>query len=122
MATKAKAQDYTGRLREQMAQQSAEEQQKAAETVALATAEATRKAETEVVDATVPGRASTVVVEEIKSTGATGKTVTIRVSEPIESMTLGAGNYYSFQPGTKYEVTQDVADHLDAKGYLAARY
>lgn len=122
MATKAKASDYTGRLRETAANATAEAQQKATQEAATAAAEASIKAATEVVDATEPNKAFSVVVEEIKTTGATGKTVTIRVSENIESMTLGAGNYYSFTTGQKYEVTTDVADHLEAKGYLAARF
>lgn len=121
MATKAKATDFTGRQREALSKQYAEEQAKRANEMALATAEAEYKAEHEVVDATKPNRMETVVVDEIKKTGATGKTVVIRVAEDIDAMTLGAGNYYSFKAGQKYEVTPQVADHLEAKGYLAAR-
>lgn len=121
MATKAKATDFTGRQREAAAKLHAEEQSKRAEEMSLATAEAVRKEETEVVDATTPNRLTTVVVDEVKKTGATGSTVTIRVSEDVESMTLGAGKNYTFRVGTKYEVTKHVADHLEAKGYLAMR-
>jgi hypothetical protein len=120
VATQKKATDFTGRQRDVLAAQALEEQQKAANQMALATAEANIKAETEVIDATKPNKIETVVVEDIKSTGADA-TVVIRVAENIESMTLGAGNYYSFQAGNKYTVTPDVADHLEAKGYLAAR-
>jgi hypothetical protein len=122
VATKAKASDFTGRQRDAAAALAAEEQNKAAQAQAAASAEAAYKAENEVVDATKPNAAFAVVVDEIKSAAPKGeKTVTIRVAEDIESMTLGAGNYYSFKTGQKYDVTQDVADHLEAKGYLAAR-
>lgn len=122
MATQKKATDFTGRQREELAKQAQEQQQERANEIALATAEAEFKSEHEVLDATKPNQIKTVVVEEVKSTGATGKTVTIRVAEDIESMTIGAGNYYSFKAGQKYEVTPAVAAHLEAKGYLSTRF
>ena len=121
MATQKKPTDFTGRQREQLAQDAIEKQQEAANNMALATAEAAFKSEHEVLDATKPSIIQTVVVDDIKKT-AENATVVIRVSDDIESMTLGAGNYYSFKAGQKYEVTPEVAAHLDAKGYLAARY
>ncbi|CAB4128483.1 hypothetical protein UFOVP225_34 [uncultured Caudovirales phage] len=122
MATQKKATDFTGRQREQLQAEAIEKQQEAANNMAMATAEAAFKAENEVLDATKPNVVETVVVEDIKTTGASGKTVVIRVAEDIESMTLGAGNYYSFKAGQKYEVTPEVAAHLEQKGYLATRY
>lgn len=121
MATQKKATDFTGRQREELAKAALEQQQEAANTMAMATAEAAFKVENEVLDATQPNRIETIVVDEVKSTGASGKTVVIRVAEDIDTMTLGAGNYYSFRAGQKYEVTPEVAAHLEAKGYLAAR-
>lgn len=121
MATKAKATDFTGRQREALAKQHAEDIAQRANEMSLATAEAAYKAEHEVLDATKPNRMETVVVEEVTKVNASGKTVVIRVAEDIDAMTLGAGNYYSFKAGQKYEVTKAVADHLEAKGYLAAR-
>ena len=121
MATQKKATDFTGRQREELAKAALEQQQEAANNMAMATAEAAFKVENEVLDATQPNRIETVVVDDVKSTGASGKTVVIRVAEDIDSMTLGAGNYYTFKAGQKYEVTPEVAAHLEAKGYLAAR-
>lgn len=121
MATQKKATDFTGRQRDQLAQEALEKQQDAANQMAMATAEAAFKAEHEVLDATKPNRIETVVVDDIKKTGASGAAVVIRVAEDIESMTFGAGNYFSFKAGQKYEVTPEVANHLEAKGYLAAR-
>lgn len=122
MATKAKATDFTGRQRETLQKQYVEEQANRANEMSLATAEAAYKAEHEVLDGTKPNRAETIVVEDIKKTTAEKDTVVIRVSEDIDSMTLGAGKFYSFKAGQKYEVTNAVANHLEAKGYLAARF
>lgn len=118
MATKAKPGDVTGRKREEMAAQHAEEVQARAAEMSLATAEAAVKLETEVIDSTTP-RQSVVVVEEVNKTTDQKDTVVIRVVENIDSMTFGAGNHYSFKAGQKYEVTRAVANHLASKGYLA---
>lgn len=122
MATQKKPADFTGRQRDALAQQALEEQQNRANELAMATAEAAIKVETEVIDATEPNRAQPIVVDEVISTNAKGKTVTIRVSDTIDAMTFGAGNYYSFKAGQKYEVTEDLAQHLEEKGYVSARY
>lgn len=122
MATKAKATDYTGRQREALQKQYVEEQANRANEMSLATAEAAYKAEHEVLDGTKPNRMETIVVEDVKKTTAEKETVVIRVSEDIDSMTLGAGKFYSFKAGQKYEVTKAVANHLELKGYLAARF
>lgn len=121
MATQKKPSDFTGRQRDQLAQEALEKQQDAANNMAMATAQANIKLETEVIDATKPNVVPTVVVEDVKRTAANA-TVTIRVADTIESMTFGAGNYYSFVAGQKYEVTPEMATHLEQKGYLATRY
>lgn len=115
----AKVNDFTGRQKEALQKQYAEEQAKRAEEMSLATAEAKIKLETEVVDATEPSRA-TVIVEDIKNVAKEDDdTVIIRVVQDVESMTLGVGNTYSFKAGQKYKVTKAVANHLKEKGYLA---
>lgn len=115
---KAKPGDVTGKLREQLAEEHVEEIQSRAEEMSLATAQANKKLETEVIDATKP-HAKVVIVDEAKPVGKQDDTVEIRVVENIESMTFGAGNHYSFRAGQKYKVTRAVANHLAAKGYLA---
>ena len=115
---KAKPGDVTGRKREQLAAENAEALQARAEEMSLATAEKAVKLETEVIDATKP-HATVVVVDEATKVGRQEDTVTIRVVENIDSMTFGAGNHYTFIAGQKYEVTRAVAQHLEAKGYLA---
>jgi len=119
LATKKSPTDVTGRAREALASQFAEQQAESAAKMSMATAEAAIKLETEVIDATKPDR-QTVIVEPVTKLGKQEDTVIIRVVENIESMTLGAGNTYSFRPGQKYEVTRSVAQHLQEKGYLAA--
>lgn len=111
--------DVTGRKRDALVAEHIEEIQKRSEEMSLATAEAQIKLETEVLDATKPNQPA-VVVDEVKIVGSQeGETVEIRVLVDIESMTLGAGNYYSFKAGQKYKVTKAVAEHLQEKGYLA---
>jgi hypothetical protein len=118
MASKVKPGDVTGRVREAQAAEFAEEQQARAAEMSMASAEAQIKLETEVLDATQPNR-PTVIVDEVIKVGKQDDTVEIRVIENIESMTLGAGNHYSFKAGQKYKVTRSVAKHLEEKGYLA---
>jgi hypothetical protein len=119
MATsKAKPTDATGRQREAQQAAFAEEQAEAAQTLSMATAQKAIALETEVIDATVPNRA-TVIVDEPTIVASEGKTVTIRVVEDIEGMTFGAGNFFSFKAGQKYQVQQDLARHLEEKGYLS---
>ena len=122
MATKAKATDFTGRQRESLQKQYVEEQTNRANEMSLASAEKAYKEEYEVLDGTKPNRIETVVVDDVKKTTTEKETMIVRVSEDIDSMTLGAGNFYSFKAGQKYEVTKAVADHLEAKGYVAARF
>jgi hypothetical protein len=115
---KAKPTDATGVMREKLQEANAELQAEAAENMAMASAQAKIKLETEVIDATVPDR-QTVIVDETITVGKADDSVEIRVIENIENMTLGAGNTYNFKAGQKYKVTQQVAQHLKEKGYLA---
>lgn len=119
MATsKAKPTDTTGRQREKLQAENLEQQQEAAAQMAMATAQKAVALETEVIDATKPNR--TEVIVDKPTVVATGKdSVTIRVVEDIEHMTFGAGNYFSFKAGQKYQVTRELARHLEEKGYLA---
>jgi len=117
MATK-KPTDVTGRMREQQLEDNLEAMQERANEMSMASAVAAAKLETEVIDATKPDR-QTVIVDEVITIGKEDNSVEIRVIENIENMTLGAGNNYNFKAGQKYKVTQQVAQHLKEKGYLA---
>ena len=116
----AKPGDLTGRLKQEAAKAAAEEQAARANEVALATAEAQLKLETEVIDATTPNLVPSVVVDEVITVGPEKEeTVVIRLIEDIDSMTFGAGNMFSFKAGQKYEVRKELADHLTTLGYVA---
>jgi len=116
---KAKPTDATGVLREKLLADNAEALQDRASEMSMATAQAKVKLETEVIDATTPNKPTLIVDEPVTVGKVTEESVEIRVIEDIESMTLGAGNYYSFKAGQKYKVTKEVAYHLKEKGYLA---
>ena len=117
MATKNPA-DVTGRKRDELAAKHADEVQKRAAEMSLATAEAAEKLETEVIDATVPNR-PTIVVDKVTTVGKEDtENVEIRVIADIENMTFGAGNNYSFKAGQKYLVNKNLANHLLEKGYV----
>jgi hypothetical protein len=119
MATsKAKPTDATGRQREKLQHEFAEQQAEAASTMAMATAQKKIDNDSVVIDATSP-RQSEIIVDEPTVVDTDSDTVTIRVVESIDSMTFGAGNYYSFEAGKKYKVSRSLARHLEEKGYLA---
>jgi len=118
MATKAKPSDVTGRKREEMMAQNADQIQARANEISLATAQAIIDEENEIIDATSPA-STTVVVDQATKVGAESDTVVIRTVETIEAMTYGAGNLYTFIAGKKYEVSRKLANHLASKGYLA---
>lgn len=122
MATQKKPADFTGRQRDAQVAQQLEDQAARQNEAALAQVEAAVKAETEVIDATKPMRAQPVVLDIVNKSDDAKATITIRVSDNIESMTFGAGNYYSFKAGQKYEVNPDLAAHLEEKGYVSTRY
>jgi len=119
MASKVKPTDVTGRKREKQIAENAEAIQESANKMSMATAEAQIKLETEVIDATTPDRQTVIVDEPTIISSGKEDTVVIRVIDDIENMTLGVGNTYSFKAGQKYEVTRNVARHLEQNGYLA---
>lgn len=116
---KAKPTDATGVIREKLLAENVEAMEQRAAEMSMASAQAKAKLETEVIDATVPDRQTVIVDEPVTVGTVTDDSVEIRVVADIESMTLGAGNYYSFKAGQKYKVTKAVAQHLKEKGYLA---
>lgn len=122
MATKPKAGDVTGRQRQALLKEHAEELSKRAEEMSVATAVEAARLETEVVDMTTPARPTT-IIDEVESVGVdlADNTEVVRVAEDIEQMTLGAGNHYSFKAGQKYKVSKAVASHLREKGFLYDR-
>jgi len=118
---KAKVTDVTGRQREELLKSNAEELQKRAEQMSMATAEAQHKLATETLDLT-KGPIAT-VIDEVEDLGVTSadESEVIRVIEDLDFVTVGVGNHYSFKAGGKYKVPSNVATHLREKGYLDSR-
>lgn len=121
-ASKAKPTDVTGRQREKLIKENAEELARRAEEMSIATAVETVRKETEVTDLSVnPDRPT--VIDEIEDLGVTSAddTVVIRVADDLDYVTIGVGKHYSFKAGQKYKVAKNVANHLREKGYLYER-
>ena len=117
MANKVKPTDTTGRMRAEAQAQFEEQQAERASEIAMTTYQKQVQLE-EAIDATKPNVA-TVIVDEPVELSTEDESVTIRVIQDIENMTLGVGNNYNFKAGQKYKVTKHVAQHLEEKGYLA---
>ena len=121
-ASKVKATDVTGRQREKLIKENAEELSRRAQEMSIATAVDEVRKETEVTDlSTRPERPT--VIDEVESLGVTtaDDTIVIRVAEDLDFVTIGVGNNYSFKAGQKYKVPRKVASHLREKGYLYER-
>jgi hypothetical protein len=115
----AKPNDTTGRIREEAQKKQIVEQQEAANSLTMITAQKAVEIESGVIDATEPNRA-TVVIDEATVIGAPGdKTEVIRLLDDIENMTFGAGNFFNFKAGQKYKVSVELANYLREKKYVA---
>lgn len=114
-----KANDFTGREREKLQKEHAEELARRSEEMSMATAAAADAAANTITDLTQNPGVPTVIdsVEEVEI-NVSEAVVVIRVNEDIEDMTLGVGNNYTFKAGQKYKVPKHVADHLEEKGYI----
>jgi hypothetical protein len=119
--SKAKVTDVTGRQREEQVKAHAEELASRAGEISMATAQAAAKLETEILDLTVPNKAT--VIDEVETVGVSlaDDSQVIRVAEDLDFVTIGVGNHYSFKAGQKYKVAKHVAQHLQEKGYLYER-
>lgn len=121
-ASKAKPTDVTGRQREKLLKENAEEIAKRAQEMSIATAVDAARKETEVTDLSVnPDRPT--VIDEVEDLGVTtaDDSEVIRVAEDLDFVTIGVGKHYSFKAGQKYKVAKNVANHLREKGYLYER-
>lgn len=116
-SSKPKPTDATGRQRQAAIKAATEQREQQAANDFSAQAESQLQLDEVVVAAPVVPE---VIVDDVVHVGtAEPATVVIRVVEDIEAMTFGAGNIYNFKAGQKYEVSRDLANHLQEKGYLA---
>ena len=112
-----KASDFTGREREKLQKEHAEELALRAQEMSMASAAAAEEAANSITDLTQKAPVVIDAVEEVEL-NLSSATVVIRVNDDIEDMTLGVGNNYTFKAGQKYKVPKMVADHLEEKGYI----
>lgn len=123
MAAKPKnVADVTGRQREKLIKENAEEISRRAEEMSIISAVEAARVETEVVDLSKAPERPT-VIDEVESVGVNlaDDAVVIRVAEDLDMVTVGVGNNYSFRAGQKYKVPKNVARQLQDKGYLYDR-
>lgn len=116
--SRPKPTDATGVARAKAIKENADElsrRQSELATIAASEAEAMK---TEVRDPKID--APVEVVDEVVEVGVelADNTRVVRLIAPIELMTWGQGNDYSFEAGVKYKVPADLADHLEDLGYL----
>lgn len=116
--SRPKPTDTTGVARAKAIKENADEltrRQNELSTIAAAEAEAIQN---NVFDPKID--APTEIVDEVVEVGAdlADNSRIIRLIAPIELMTWGQGNDYSFEAGVKYKVPADLADHLESLGYL----
>lgn len=116
--TRSKPSDFTGRQRDKLMQEHANEVAEAAERMSMITAQAAREFDEGVYDATKPD--NPLIVDEVVGVGVemADDTVVIRVNSEIPNMTFGVGNHYTFKEGGKYRVPRELADHLEELGYV----
>lgn len=123
-ARTTKASDFTGRQREMAAEAAREELLARKDQIAMAQQLEMELIETDVFDPSSGsslGKLEQVEMEVSSPTGSAQKKVIIRVVEDIENMTFGVGTNYTFKAGQKYQVTKEIADHLESCGYLLGR-
>lgn len=130
-----RAADFTGKQTERLNEAKQAEQKEAAAHVAMVTAQEVELKNT-IIDSETGQPVNDVEIREVE---ATSPTRTIRVNTDIDQMTWGrevwdAGDYeanpprpavmgplktYNFAEGQPYRVPVDVAEHLNALGYLS---
>lgn len=116
-APKTRAADLTGRNREKLQKEHAEELARRADEISTAAAVQAEIDATSVTDLT---QNAPVVVDSVEEVDASlsENSVIVRVNEDIDDMTLGVGTLYTFKMGQKYKVPKAVADHLEEKGLI----
>ena len=120
MATRrqaARPQDFTGREAARLAKERDDDQARRSAELAMATA-AEAEAKEELVDLTEAAPPPAENPEPSGEVEVRRPHRVIRVNSTIEQMTFGHGNTYDFEAGRQYKVPADLADHLEAKGFV----
>jgi hypothetical protein len=116
--TRPKPSDATGVARARALKDNADEVQRRADEITLASATEAKRLATEVFDPKV--NAAPIIIDEVEELGVglADDTVIVRTIANIEGMTYGYGNVYNFTAGVKYRVPREVADALTDLGYI----
>jgi hypothetical protein len=99
----------------------AEREAQAAERERITTLASLTESDDPVIDAEPVDLTSEIIVDEVSLAGEISveeASTIIRVNDDLPSVTIGAGNIYSFERGKRYRVPKYVAEHLDEKGYV----
>lgn len=119
--TAARAGDFTGKQKAELAAKHAEEQKEKAKSVALATATADAE-EKEPVDLTpVQPEVQEDVVDDVavaRDVDVKEEIKSFRVNEDLEMVTIGHGNHYNFEVGRTYRAPKSIYDYLDERGFI----
>lgn len=119
-ASQTRVGDLTGRKKADLAEKHAAEQEAAAKSLALATAEAAAEAKETVDLEPRKDEPEVRTVDEIEVTDVDVKEeiVTFRVNETLDMVTIGHGNHYDFEQGREYKAPKHIYDHLEEKGLV----
>lgn len=119
--TKANPRDFTGRQKQLLAEQNAEERAKRSEEISMIDAQA-RVAKERPIELDATGREvqreSAVTEQDPAPVQVMPEFATIRVNCDLEKVTIGQDNHFDFVEGQVYRVPYHVALHLDALGYV----
>lgn len=110
--------NLTGKLKQEQAEQHAEELKAREGEISLMNA-AAEEAKKETVNYSREEVTDDDVKEAVQQQVQVKEaTRVIRVNENIEQMTYGKGTSYDFEVGRTYKVPAELADHLESIGYI----
>lgn len=114
-----KSGDFTGRQAAAEAAKAAEEKKARQEQIAMQTAAEQQEFDESVFDVTQNPQQPT-VVDEVVPVGVetADDSVVVRVAEDIDNMTFGYRNNYTFKAGGKYKVPKALAARLESLGLI----
>lgn len=107
--------DYTGKKKQQLAEEKQEEQLQRAEELALITAEKTASLE-EVNEEFIDALPSNITQSD--SVEVAEEHVIVRTNCDLDNVTIGYGNTFNFKMGQRYKVPRWIADYLKHRDFL----
>lgn len=115
--TQSRAGDFTGRERDRLAKEKADEI--AARAAELSMMQAAQPTLEDTVDLQPkPKEEPKVEVETLEVEIVEDRVMEFRVNESLENVTIGYGNTYDFVEGQRYRAPKSIYDYLDKKGFV----